>query len=401
MTAGFFQWVSTLLALSPYERFEAMRGLDSGGGAFRLLTNKWFVLLGWSLIFILMMVLVAIRQQRSERNRQRMIALFEERANGLGLTMDERELLFLIARQAKLKQPTSVFTLQNAFERGTARLLHKHLGGNADEESARRLNESIETIKEKVGFVRKGTAQGARFRGGRYMTSRQIAVGKTVHVIPPLAADSAPSPVEADVIGNEPGGLRLKLHSSLGLVPGSACTVQAPFGAILWGFEMTVLIGRGLDLELHHVDQARFVNRRRFLRVPVHKPALVAPYAPIIEAGIAGLVKPIFVSAEVKELSGPGLRLRANLGVEERDRLLLIFELEPGRIIQDVAEVRRIQESVAGRVIAVELIGLTEMTEDELIRVTNHLAVRQGTREYETYIEETELEQVNREAPVS
>lgn len=383
MINGLLPWLSNLLALTPHERFEAMRNLDAGGQGHSLLSNKWFILLGWSIIFILLMILVAIRQQRHEKGRKQMLMRFEEQANKFELTVEEREVLFLISQYARLRQASSIFALQNAFEKGTAVLLKKQLGENSDEQTARELNRTIEMIKEKIGFVGSVPVHGGRFRGGRYMTSRQIAVGKTVSVVTSAEGQEVSTAFEAQVTANEQEGLKLQMHHPLLLKPGEACMVQAQFGAVLWGFEMVVLLCRGTDLELHHVDQARYLNRRRFVRVPVHKPALIAPFSATTTRDVAGLVKPMFYPAEVKELSGPGLRLRVDLEVEVRDRLLVIFELERGKVIQDMAEVRRVSESVAGRTVAVELIGLTDAIEDELIRLTNQMAIQQGIRSSE------------------
>ena len=392
MTAGLFYWVSNLLALTPYERFQAMRKLnDPGNSMHALFTNKWFVLLGWSVIFILIMVLLAVRQQRNERKRKRLLVQFEEHANEFGLTREERDMLLLIARYARLRQPISVFTLQNAFEKGIARLLEKMLDENSDDAQAQQINQVIETIKTKIGFVRAGAKHSGRFRGGRYMTSRQIAVGKPVSIVTSSQKEAGTRTIQGDVAANDQDCLKLSLEVPPELKPGEACTLQAQFGAVLWGFEMIVVLCKGTELVLHHVDQARYLNRRRFQRVPTHKEALVAPFPVLMESGSALPVKPQFVPAEVKELSGPGLRLSTSLEADVKDRLIVIFEFESGRVIQDVAEVRRIIDNVTGRTLAVELIGLPESTEDELIRVTNQLAMDMETLSASDDSEEDEL----------
>jgi hypothetical protein len=371
-----------LMALTPQERLEAMRRLDSGGGLHELLTNKWFVLLGWSVIFILLMILIAIRQQRSERRRREMIRCFERQADEFELTVEERDLLFLISRHARLRQPAMIFTLPNAFEKGVAGLLQKSLQDRRDEEAIRQMNSTIETIKVKIGFVKSTHVHGGRFRGGRNMTSRQIAVGKAVGIVPAASEEPGlPEAIEAEVMENTAEGLKLRLCAPVQLHPGDACILQVEVGAVLWGFEMVVLVSRGQTLELHHADQARYLNRRRFLRVPVHKPALVAPFPVVFDTSSMVPPRPVFTPAEIKELSGPVLRLQMKLQVAVRDRLLVLFELDPGRVIQDVGEVRRISESVTGRTVAVELIGLPESVEDELIRKTTQLALKMGLQE--------------------
>jgi len=374
-----------LLALTPRERFEAMQRLDSGGGLHELLTNKWFVLLGWSIIFILLMILIAIRQQRNERNRKEMIRRFEGQADEFGLTVEERDLLFMISRHARLRQPANIFALPDAFDRGIAGLLKKKLQERCDEESMRQMNGTIETLKEKIGFVKSPYVHGGRFRSGRNLTSRQITVGKFVGIVPTASKKSAPATaeeaVEAQVIENTQEGLRLRLCAPVRLHPGEPCTLQVEFGAVLWGFETAVLASREEELRVHHADQARYLNRRRFLRVPVHKPALIAPFAMVFETSSMIPPRPVFTPAEIKELSGPVLRLQTNLELEVHDRLLVLFEIEAGRVIQDVGEVRRISETVTGRSVAVELIGLSDTVEDELIRKTTQLALKTGLQE--------------------
>lgn len=67
--------------LSPYERFEAMRQIERGGrsGLNALLTNKWFIILGWSLIIVLLLILAAVRQHQRERNRRKQIRLLKKK----------------------------------------------------------------------------------------------------------------------------------------------------------------------------------------------------------------------------------------------------------------------------------------------------------------------------------
>jgi hypothetical protein len=57
-----------LAVLGPSERLNAMRRFDYGGGigSGSVLTNKWFVLMGASIVFILTIVFIALRRYNEE-----------------------------------------------------------------------------------------------------------------------------------------------------------------------------------------------------------------------------------------------------------------------------------------------------------------------------------------------
>jgi len=59
-------------------------------------------------------------------------------------------------------------------------------------------------------------------------------------------------------------------------------------------------------LVLNHSDNITFVNRRRFLRIEVRKPALVAHFPMVNSDFEGGPTAPEFVRGTVTELSGPG-----------------------------------------------------------------------------------------------
>jgi len=80
-----------LAALGPYEKWGAMRRL--GGGRESLLTNKWFVLMGASIIFILTILLLAVRRLRIERVKEASEKKFNGYAKRPGLNKEEREIL--------------------------------------------------------------------------------------------------------------------------------------------------------------------------------------------------------------------------------------------------------------------------------------------------------------------
>ncbi len=380
-----------LAGLSPYERFEAMRQMDRGSqsGLTALLTNKWFIILGWSMIAVLLLILAAIRQQQRERNRQKQLRLFEEKANLFGLTPEERQVLLSIARQARMKQLVNIYFRPQEFETGMRRLLRRTLADAADEEQRKRQITVIESIKYKIGFVKTGASSKGRYRRSQYLTSRQIPTDAEVGVVPNFPMESRD--YRGKVVSNEVTGISLEGTAPFPLKAGDACTLQYMLGSVLWGFDVVVISCEGAHLKVCHVDHARYINRRRFVRVPLHQPIWVAKFPVFVQTDKPAM--PVFQQAEVVEFSGPTLRIRGALDVSRRERVLVIFEIEPGRVVQDIAEIQRVGRSGTGPFCVAELIGLDARSEDEMIRLTNQAAIEQGLEaESEESWEETEAE---------
>jgi len=94
-------------------------------------------------------------------------------------------------------------------------------------------------------------------------------------------------------------------------------------GSVLWGFDVVVISCEGTHLKVCHVDHARYINRRRFVRVPLHQPIWVAKFPVFVQTDKPAM--PVVQQAEVVEFSGPTLRIRGALDVSRRERVLVIF----------------------------------------------------------------------------
>ena len=129
------------------------------------------------------------------------------------------------------------------------------------------------------------------------------------------------------------------------------------------------------------------------MRIPVHKPLWVAKFPVLQDIAEGQPTRPAFVKAELTELSGPSFRIQVPMDLSRRQRLLVIAELEPGRVVQDIAEVQRIEPGENGPEAAIELIGLDDRSEDELIRITNSCAAELGVLPDEEEIEEEQEQQ--------
>ena len=384
------QFIPFAGGLSPYERFEAMRQLDTNqqSGLYDLLTNKWFILMGWSVIVVLMLILAAIRQQRKEKEKRDYFRIFSEKSDLFGLTEEEQEIMYSIAQCSRLKRFHLIYFQPKDFEIGSDRFLRKHVLTHPDEAFKKQQVESVESIKYKVGFVKREISYVGRYRRGRDLTSRQIPVGSEVTIVFNQSLPEARC--KAEVISNEMAGLGFVSSEPLSFQSGEVCTIHYVIGSVIWGFDMIVLGCEANKIEVCHVDHARYINRRRFVRVPLDQSAWIAPF-PVLRKDTDSM-RPSFVKADIIEFSGPTLKIRGVQDLIRKDRLLLIFEVEPGHVVQDIAEVRRVGQTDSDSFYVVELIGLDDRSEDELIRITNRVAFDKGlipSEEYEADFDET------------
>ncbi|MEN6306231.1 MAG: hypothetical protein ABFD91_00620 [Anaerohalosphaeraceae bacterium] len=372
-----------VFALSPIERYSAMRQLETRPPS-GVMTNKWFVVLGWSLIALLLILLAAVRRMRLEKERLAMEERFSNLADRCRLSQQEREILESISLRAGVKNKDLIFTEPQLFDNGLARMMQESFESGHNLVQRKRLNVMAYGIKTKLGFQKSMSEFGLTNRTGRNLSSRQISIGRTV-LISQATQPGSPR-FEAAVIRNDEYELAILPKTAIEAVPGQIVAVQYRVGSITWEFDSIVISCGPQGLELNHTDRIRFINRRRFQRVPVQKKAKVALFDVMFEAVGLTSIQPEFQDATITEISGPGLRIRAPLNVKMRDRILVVFELETGRWLQDIAEVRGFRDTPLGRSIGVEMIGLNEKAINELIRVTNGLAgtvMSQSNEDYE------------------
>jgi hypothetical protein len=379
------------LALTPAERWKA------AGRPFNdsILDGRWLIVLAVVVLVVLTLLLVAVNRQKRTQQREVTSRLFFEYADERGLSTRECRVLTEIAKRAGIKRSEDVFTDDVAFYRGAAKLMedgvvHDATGGRNDS-----LSTELSFLREKLGFQNEVALSPDSSGKSKKRSSRQIPVGRKVHVTRRIAHDSD----DIKVTFGEPW--RVRYH----------------FNCSIWEFDTTVTGCNGDILVLKHNDNVRFINRRRFHRVLVSKPAFVArfPFSKMLfeggddsakrsksrqaSAGAAGKCwgPPDFVPAVVTELAGPGLRIEAPLEVNPGDRVLVVLKLgedkaddvaasRPSdngktptpRVVEDIAEVRHIRAISNGFSIAVELIGLSDPDIGELIRATNGASRKGG-----------------------
>lgn len=382
MTAGVN---ATVLALTPFERWQAARQLDSS-----FMTELWFILTGVVAIIILTILLIAVSYNRAKKERKLAERLFIEYADRRGLSQREHQILLDIATKAKLKRNESIFTMDNAFDRGVTKIKEESLSPH-EVKTHKKLNAELSALRHKLGFQKRYPTSIDSTKSDKH-SSRQIPTGKklylTSHKIGHLAD------VESTVIKNDDTELTVKLETSFEANPGELWCARYYFGASVWEFDTSVISCHGGILVLNHSEDIRFINRRRFLRVPVNEPALIArfPFTRTLPTNISGETwgPPEFVPAAVTELGGPGLRLEAPLELKVGDRVVLILKMSErkgsnsishSKIIEDIGQVRHTKEIENGFSIAVELTGLSDTNVNELIRDTNAASLKARTQD--------------------
>lgn len=372
-----------LVALGPEEKWNAIRRLDAGHGS--LFTNKWFVLTAASIVFALTILLLAVRRLRIEREKEASDKLFDEYAERHGLDSEERKVLAGITTEAVVKRRDAIFTMTAAFNRGAVKFLQEKFALSQSSVDRKKLNAIVDSIREKLGFRKKVRSFGVRRGRGKGLSSRQIPVGKKVSI----ALSSSPKASRTDAVVAKNDKLEFVVVPEIPVtgIPGKLWNVHYRFGTSTWEFNSLTIACSNEELVLNHSDNIRFTNRRKFLRVAVEKPALIARFPVIKRDFDAGRMGPQFVQGVVTQLSGPGLRIKTDLDISDGDRILVAFELEPGKVIQDIGEVRGYRDEEDGCSIGVELIGLNELAVDELVRATNNLAISCAIKESEAETE--------------
>ena len=398
-------------AFAPLERWDALRRLDSG-----FTTQRWFILACAGVVVVLTALLIVVSLHRAAKLRRLSGWLFFEYAGRLGLTGRECQILQNIAARTKLAGAELIFTMAPAFERGAAQMMKETLAAQGAEKSTR-LNAELSTLRQKLGFEkRQDVLTGSASKPG----SRQIPTGKKLYVTGP--GRTGPADIECTVIKNDDIEFAVRLAQPPECNPGEFCCVRYNFGASVWEFDAVVVSCHGGILVFGHSNDVRFINRRRFLRVPVSHPAFIArfPFARTLPRDNDGVSQqgsartsgetwgpPQFVPAEVTELAGPGLRVEAPLEVKVGERVVVILKIsdgtephstahrdgmsprsrelqsgrtKPSRIVEDIGQVRRTEATENGFSIAVELMGLSDSNVSELIRATNAASVKAGAR---------------------
>lgn len=331
---------------------------------------------GIILIGVLLVALALYRKSRNWRDEDKSRELFDKNIERLALDGLERQLLLDVAKNSKLKRIDSIFTVSRAFDQGAAVVMKRNFSRGKTLVERKHLNQQIVSLKEKLGFKEKAASYSPDSNTFRHkgLSSRQVPVGKNVLISRIQSKDAYP--MTAIVVENNHFELKLKTEDGFPGKPGEIWRVLYQFGAVLWKFDTLIVSCENKELILSHTENIRFINRRKFVHAPVSLHGYVARFrcGKTVE-DVTKDILPQFISAKIIELSGPGLQIVAPLKVRTGERMLVIFELTPNRVIQSVCEVRQCENDVDGYVIVAEMINISEACINELVTATNN-AVR-------------------------
>lgn len=396
-----------LAALTPYEKWQAARQPPT-----HFMQERWFIVTGLVAIILLTILLIFVNYHRRTGKQRSGDRRFFEYADKIGLTKQEHRILLDIADRAGLKQNLSVFSMIEAFDHGASGIIEDTLALQGIETS-KRLSLIVSALREKLGFEKQNSVSVGSGRHSSKPSSRQIPTNHKLELSCPDVDDLVN--IESIVLKNDDVQLTIRTATSLQRQPGDACRVRYYYGGSVWEFDTTVVSCQSNELVLNHSTKIRFINRRRFLRVPVRKSAFITPF-PFIrtvptntrdrkdkrtnstEAAQDTWGTLNFVPAVVTELAGPGLRVEAPLEVKIGQRVLIILKLSeehrpdpsaagnensvqpkseqrlkntPLKIVEDIGEIRHVKALQNGFSTGIELTGLSDSDVNELIRATN------------------------------
>jgi len=403
-----------ILALTPIQRWEAARNQPSGD----FLSGRLFIIAAALTLIVLTVFLVRVSLRRMKQKKTQNDSLFHEYSKKTGLSSRESQILTNIANKAGLEQNEAIFTTSHAFDKGANIMVQENLNKQQESEENELLKTELVILREKLGFQKQASNSIGIATKARKLSSRQIPVSKKLHIT--RRKTHSLYTIESTVIKNDDFELALKLGKPFESSPGEFWLVRYYFGASVWEFDTTSIRSDGDIMVLNHNDDVRFINRRRFLRVPVNKPAFVAtfPFSKEIviegdkindnssskqavdEASRSNWV-PEFVPVVITELAGPGLRMDIPIEVNEGDRVLVAFRLDDDKqqenaspqqalkvakfkIVEDIGEVRNTKTTDNGYSIAVELTGLSDSDVNELICATNAASIKTNGKAQKT-----------------
>lgn len=387
------------LALTPLERWSAARNLRGADGSQHGSQYGLFLLAATVILVVLILLLwwVSYRQKATSKGLTR--ELFTENAMRRGLSPRERQILLAIVMRSGLAQSHDIFATASAFEQGAGKLLAECVRTRTAAENDR-LKSEVAFLAEKLGFqLRRASGRGRR---SKVVGSRDIILGTAIELAPRHNYDG--SLILGKIVRNDAIDLAVELKTTVETQVGDPWRVRYISGKSVWEFDTAVVSCEGTRLVLEHVERARFLNRRRFPRVSVSMPAMVACF-PVKKSGTSesrfqqgsghvsnltrsSLIGPEFVHGTVTELAGPGLRIEVPLEAQVGDRVLVMFEIfgvaaadaktpfgmQETHVIEDVAIVQHCDSTGSGYSIAVELTGVDDAEIDELVRITNMIA---------------------------
>lgn len=351
--------LSTLAATSPLERFEAMRRWPALS-----LSIDWAV---WGPVVgglaVATVLFLLYRRRRAERLR---IRRFFETGEKLGLSKGEQAVLMSVANLAGTRRYSDVYFVEEVFIRGAEAMRQSKAVAAMDERTRKKLDAALRALRRKLGMGQEGAEEEASGVGS------VLKKGDTVT----LSRKGEARGVQASVASAKQREIVLVTADAKPWRVGEACVVRQVYEGLHYELDVSVSAVNDRLVMLRLVGDPRYVNMRRFVRVPLDCPAYVARY-PFSEEDGQEPGPPEFVSGRLTEMGGPGFRVAVPLEVQVGDRVLTVARTGADRTVRGVGEVRRVVRGKERVDLALELTGLNEEEVGRLVRDTNTV-VRQN-----------------------
>ena len=342
--------------LNTLDRMKAARSRFVPGGQ----SSPWVVVAILLALIVVAGIVAALWRRRVRHKKQ--WGKFSNHANRVGLSNEEQSLAIKIAGAAGAQDPNTVFVSDTVFNRGAEKLINRSVRDSGSSGTCGTCAFLL-SLRQKLSFqIPSGKAKVASVDLG------PIDPGMVLNVL----RQRVPEEFEVVVIQPEDSseGLTVRIEERVDCRPGESWVVRYPRDGILWEFNAWATKVAGQAVSLRPVGKLRWVNRRKFVRVPADNPAHVAPF-PFEQADRQKGGPPEFVPARLVEIAGPGLMLETEVQARTGERVLVVLELDD-TIVESLATVRRGRpEGATQGPIAVELVGLTTSDVSRLARETN------------------------------
>jgi hypothetical protein len=353
-----------VLGLTPTERFRAAQD-----GASPWLGWQWGLLVLAGVVSIATIAIIRhVRKQRQQLQAD--WDAFYREADARGLSEQEVDLLKVIARESGVLHPDAIFGMDTAFYHGTQEFRHSHHYEHMSTSERSDVDRHLAILRSKLAATDDDHADGEAATNN----SRNIRHGTRVT----LLHRSHPEGCSATVTQTNGKHLGVKPDLPLALAPGEECRVRYFDGRTVWEFD-TPVAAVGLEeseILLAHSDQLRFIDRRRFHRVPVQRRALLAQYNFHIDD--EALRAPEFTDTLVVEMAGPGLKVRTPMDLSKGDHVLVVVQYKDNRSFQGIARVVRVDDPRRMiKSVALEMLGLSPREISQMTTVTNAAAIQQ------------------------
>lgn len=282
---------------------------------------------------------------------------FNDSAGKAGLNRDERDILMYLVRTDAKQAVNKVFQSEQMMRQCVEKLFGSDQFKTLSPTARIKTTELVESICRKLNFEH--AYQNSK------VTSRHLPEGVPLSIMSYAEGDKVDARVEAV----RETGFVLVPASPFATQVGEIILVVYATEGVIWEFDAEVSQVEPGKVTLKHSDHIRFINRRRFARIPVLREILVAPM-PFVTNG-SKLAAPAFVGGKMTELAGPGFLLEVPGEYRAGDRLVVIIQMENDLTVQCVVKIRRSTPAGALCKLGVEALDLGGDEIAVLVRETN------------------------------